>query len=337
MSGSAMERMSLEEAERLCIDAALAAGASAPAAESIAKAAVAADAEGQPTVGLAHFVDYLDALDAGRIDGTATPLISRPAPAIILSDAGGGTAHLGFDMAFEDLVAVAETFGVAIFSQTNAYTAGALGWFAGRLAQRGLVGLAATNGPALLAGSGTTKPVFCTNPLAFAAPTEHGPTLLIDQASSATAFVNIRAAAERGETIPEGWALGSDGQPTTDPRAAMRGALVAFGGSRGANIALMVEVLAAGLSGANWSLDAPSFAEGEESPGSGLFVLAIDPRLFAGDFARRTGRHLDRLSKQFGLHVPGEAKAKQRTKSDRDGVAVDAAVLVRLRSTLPRT
>jgi (2R)-3-sulfolactate dehydrogenase (NADP+) len=337
MSMPAMERIPLEEAEQLCIDAALAAGASAPAAESIAKAAVAAEADGQPPVGLAHFVDYLDALEAGRIDGTATPLISRPAPAIILSDAGGGTAHLGFDMAFEELVAVAETFGVAIFSQTNAYTAGALGWFAGRLAQRGLVGLAAANGPALLAGSGTTKPVFCTNPIAFAAPTEGGPALLIDQSSSATAYVNIRAAAERGETIPAGWALGSDGQPTTDPREAMRGALVAFGGSRGANIALMVEVLAAGLSGANWSLDAPPFAEGARSPGCGLFVLAIDPKLFTGDFARRTGRQLDRLSTGFGLHVPGAAKSKQRAKSDRDGVAVDAAVMERLRSFLPRT
>ena len=71
MSMSATERIPLKEAERLCIDAALAAGASAPAAESIAKAAVAAEAEGQPTVGLAHFIDYLDALEAGRIDGTA--------------------------------------------------------------------------------------------------------------------------------------------------------------------------------------------------------------------------------------------------------------------------
>ncbi|MFH1795497.1 MAG: Ldh family oxidoreductase [Pseudomonadota bacterium] len=337
MSTPTTERISLKEAERLCIDAAIAAGASAPAAESIARAAVAAEAEGQPTVGLKHFIDYLDALEAGRIDGTATPLISRPAPAVILSDAGGGTAHLGFDMAFEDLAAVAETFGVAIFSQKNAYTAGALGYFVGRLAQRGLVGLAATNGPALLAGSGTTKPVFSTNPLAFAAPTEHGPSLLIDQSSSATAYVNIRAAAERGEAIPDGWALGPDGQPTTDPQAAMRGALVAFGGARGANIALMVEVLAAGLSGANWSLDAPSFAEGGKSPGSGLFVLAIDPRLFSDGFARRTGRHLDKLSNQFGLHVPGEAKARQQAKSDRDGVAVDTAVLARIRSQLSRT
>lgn len=329
------ERISPAEAERLCIDAAIAAGASAPAAESIARAAVAAEAEGQPAVGLSHFIDYLDALEAGRIDGTAVPSISRPAPAVILSDAGGGTAHLGFDMAFDELAGAAESFGIAVFSQRNAYTAGALGYFVGRLAERGLVGLAATNGPALLAGSGTTKPVFCTNPIAFAEPMEGSGPLVIDQASSATAFVNIRAAAERGETIPEGWALGPDGTPTSDPAQAMKGALVAFGGARGANVALMVEVLAAGLSGAHWSLDAPSFAQGRRSPGSGLFVAAIDPKLFIDGFARRTGRHLERLSADFGLHVPGKGKSKARQNAERHGLDVAADVLGRIRSRLP--
>ncbi|TIW17972.1 MAG: Ldh family oxidoreductase, partial [Mesorhizobium sp.] len=100
-------------------------------------------------------------------------------------------------------------------------------------------------------------PVYCTNPMSFAAPAADGSPLVIDQSSSATAFVNIRKAAEDGRKIPEGWALDASGNPTTDPAAAMKGAMLAFGGQRGANIALMVEVLAAGLSGANWSLDAP--------------------------------------------------------------------------------
>ena len=95
--------------------------------------------------------------------------------------------------------------------------------------------------------------------MAFAAPVADGPPLVIDQSSSATAFVNIRKAADEGREIPEGWALDATGHSTTDPVQAMKGALLAFGGARGANIALMVEVLAAGLSGANWSLDAPFF------------------------------------------------------------------------------
>ena len=330
-----MVTLALTEAEQVCIDAALAAGASAPAAESIARATVAAEADGQASVGLSHFIDYLEALEAGRIRGEAAPALTRPAPTIILSDADGGTAHLGFDLAFDDLVAAAETFGVAIFSQRNAFTSGALGWYTARLAERGLVALAATSGPAFLAGSGTTKPVFCTNPMSFAAPREGGPPLLVDQSSSATAYVNIRAAAERGETIPEGWALGPDGQPTTDPNQAMRGALLAFGGSRGANIALMVEVLAAGLSGTNWSVDSPPFSEGSESPGSGLFVLAIDPKLFGDGFPERLGAHLGRLAEEFGMHLPGEAKAARRIASERDGLRVDPAVLARIIAFIP--
>ena len=237
-----------------------------------------------------HFIDYLEALEAGRIDGKAVPEITRPAPAIILSDAKGGAAHPGFDAAFDLIVEAANEFGLALFSQKNAYTCGALGYFAGRLAEKGLAAIAATNGPALLAGSGSTKPVYCTNPLAFAAPVAGGPPLIIDQSSSSTAFVNIRNAAKAGKPIPEGWALDAEGRPTTDASQAVKGALLAFGGERGANIALMVEVLSAGISGANWSLDAPSFTKGSQSPGTGLTVIALATRLVDPGFEARLAR-----------------------------------------------
>jgi (2R)-3-sulfolactate dehydrogenase (NADP+) len=171
-----------------------------------------------------------------------------------------------------------------------------------------LVAFAATSGPALMTVAGAKTPVYCTNPLAFAAPLDRGPPLLIDQASSATAFVQLRHYAERGEALPPGWAIDADGQPTTDPHAALRGALLAFGGARGANIALMVEVLAAGLSGANWALDAPSFTSGDRSPGSGLTVIAIAPSLLAPDFPQRLRLQLERLA-GLGVHIPGRRVA----------------------------
>ena len=259
--------MSLAEAGQLVERAALGAGASPETAASLARATLAAEAEGQASVGLSHFVDYLQALEAGRIDGRAEPEISRPVPAIFLSDARGGAAHPGFDRVFEDMVAAAGAIGLSAFSQRNSFTCGALGYFTGRLAERGLVALAATNGPALVAGSGGTEAVYCTNPMSFAAPQADGPPLIIDQSSSATAFVNVRQAAAEGRPIPAGWALDASGKPTTDAAEAVKGTLLAFGGARGANIALMVEVLAAGLSGANWSLDAPPFASGSKGPG----------------------------------------------------------------------
>jgi (2R)-3-sulfolactate dehydrogenase (NADP+) len=322
--------LSLEEALLLCREAARRAGAGPATAEALARASVDAERDGQPTVGIGHLIDYLESLEAGRIDGTVEPELSRPAGAIILSDAKGGSAHLGFDRAFDDLSQTARQFGVAVFSQKNAFTSGSLGYFVGRLAEAGLVGFAATNGPALLAGSGATKPVYCTNPLAFAAPVEGGAPLVIDQASSATAFVNVRKAAQEGRDIPEGWALDADGRPTTDAKAAVKGALLAFGGARGANIALMVEVLAAGISGASWSLDAPAFTSGSHSPGSGLFVLALDPKLIDPDFSTRLAAQLHRLSGEYGVHIPGLAKAAAREKAERSGIVIDKEIYERV-------
>lgn len=214
---------SLGDAREFAVVALLGAGASPAMAASLARATVDADARSKSTVGFSHLVDYLESLVAGRISGKAEPMRTDPAPALIRIDADGGIAQLGFDLAYDDLVEKAKTFGIALFTQFNSYTSGELGDYVFRLAERGLVGLAATNGPALIAGSGSARPVYCTNPLAFAAPRKNGAPLLIDQSSSATAFANIREAAARGEPIPAGWAVDAAGQPTTDAKEAMKG------------------------------------------------------------------------------------------------------------------
>ncbi|TIX61012.1 MAG: Ldh family oxidoreductase, partial [Mesorhizobium sp.] len=139
-----------------------------------------------------------------------------------------------------------------------------------------------------------------------------------------------RKAAEDGRKIPEGWALDASGNPTTDPAAAMKGAMLAFGGQRGANIALMVEVLAAGLSGANWSLDAPWFSGGPDSPGTGLFVLAVEPKLLDPDFEKRMKDQLERLRRRYGVHVPGRARAEAAEKAAARGITAPKAVVQRI-------
>jgi (2R)-3-sulfolactate dehydrogenase (NADP+) len=265
---------------------------------------VSANAHGKGSSGFSHLMDYLNALRAGRIVGDAEPIVTSPAPAAIHCDAKGGIAQVGFDRAFDSLCERARTFGLALFAQSGSYTTGELGYYPRRLADVGLVAFAATSGPALMTVPGAKTPVYCTNPIAFAAPLDEGAPLLIDQASSATAFVQLRHYAERSETLPTGWAVDADGAPTTDPKAALRGALLAFGGARGANIALMVEVMAAGLAGANWALDAPSFISGDRSPGAGLLVIAITPALLAPDLPQRLRLQLDRLAK-LGVHIPG--------------------------------
>ncbi len=330
---TSMIRISTADLETLCRDAAVAVGASMDAALSLARATVAAEAEGNRAVGLDHLPFYLDAMAEGRIDGRAEPTIEQPLPAVIHVDARSGTAHLGYDRSHDLLVQAARSCGIGLFAQKNAYTCGSLGTFVQRLAAEGMVGLAATNGPALMTVPGGQTPVYCTNPLAFAAPIADGDALLIDQASSQTAYVKVRDAAERGEPLPQGWAIDADGHPTTDANAALKGALVTFGGARGANIALMVEVLAAGLTGANWSLDAPSITQGNRSPGTGLLVIAIQPEAFGPGFEERLARHARRLEAE-GVHLPGRAKAEARQQAAAHGIEVRADAVDRLRSAL---
>lgn len=328
------ETITLDDALALARSALMASGANAECAEVMAAALVDAESRGLDGVGLAHLVTYCEALQAGRIDGAADPKIDRPTPIVFRADAKGGVGHLAFERALDDLTEAARNFGLALFSQRNSFTNAALDWFVRRLADRGLVALAVTNGgPAFLAPSGGTEAAFCTNPLAFAVPGANGPAVLIDQSSSATAYVNIVLAAERGEPIPEGWALNVDGRPTIDAAAAMNGVLLAFGGERGANMALMVELLAAGLSGAKWSMDAPSFLEGRDSPGIGLFVLAIDPAMTFGEgFRAHIEEYIERLRNRYGAYIPGPSRALRRADALEVGISPDPAILSRLRA-----
>jgi (2R)-3-sulfolactate dehydrogenase (NADP+) len=286
------------------------AGASDAIALSLANATLAAECCGRSAVGFAHLPDYLEGFEAGRISCTAQPRIDFPTPASVRVDAGGGIAQLGFDVAFRQLVKRTRVYGIAMFVQANGYTAGELGYYTRRLAESGLVSFAVSNGPALMAAGRAQEPVYGTNPFSLAAPVEGDVPLVIDQATSATAFVNLRKAAQSGARIPEGWVVDARGHPVTDAREAMNGLLLAFGGGRGANIALMVEVLAAGMSGANWSLDAPSFSEGSDAPGVGLFIAAMAPDVLVPGFRARLAAQLNRLSEK-GVHIPGRSPAIQ--------------------------
>lgn len=162
--------ISLAEIRQIATEACLASGASHAMARSLVDATMSAACLGRPGMGFPHFLDYLRSLREGRIDGHAKPRIDHVLPAFIRSDAKGGIAQLGFDLIFEDLVKRARTFGIAIFTQKNSYTAGELGYYVRRLALDGLMSVATANGPAVLAASAGVRPTFCTNPLAFGSP-----------------------------------------------------------------------------------------------------------------------------------------------------------------------
>lgn len=297
--------LSQREAEDLALRACLGAGANAASARSLVDATVSAARSGPAAVGFPHMVDYLNSFREGRINCDPMPVATRPFPAYIACDADRGIAQLGFDLAFRDFVSAAHSFGIALFTQKNSYTTGELGYYVRRLAQEGLSGLAATNANAMVVAKAGGSAVYSTNPIAFGFPLSNGtPPLIIDQSSSATAYVNIVTAAAEGRSIPKGWAVDAQGADTQDPEKALTGALLPFGGRKGANVALLVEMLSAGLSGGSWSLDTPSFRSGDASPAVGLTVIAMMPGPAGSDQVARAHDQIRRLE-QHGVHIPG--------------------------------
>lgn len=274
-------KLKTQAALKLAYDVLTKAGASDAVATSIAAASASAERFGRTSCGMSHLLDYIHALDADRLLGNANPDISYPTPASIKISANSGCAQLGFDLVFDEVIRRTQQFGLALFLQSDSYTAGELSYYTRRLAAAGLVSFAATNGPAKVVVGTAKRPVYGTNPFSFSASADGHAPLVTDQATSATAFVNLRTAANNGSDIPFGWATDATGKPTQDAHEALNGMLLTFGGQKGANLALMVEVLAAGMTDANWSMDVPAFDHGNRSPGTGLFVLTLQPDILA--------------------------------------------------------
>jgi (2R)-3-sulfolactate dehydrogenase (NADP+) len=280
-----------DELAALCERALLVAGAQAEDAKVLSTATLEAELVGNRAVGVAHLFDYLDGYKQGRIATGARPSIRRAAPAVIDVDAAKGLAQTAFQAAFGDLLMATREAGIAALWIRDSYTCGELGYYARKVAQQGYIAVASANSPALMSIGGAPERILGTNPLAYGVPRPGVMPLVIDQASSSTAFVNIRRAADSGNPIPAGWALNAQGEQTQDAVEALNGTLLPFGGHRGGNVALLVEILAT-LSGGSFSLDAAPFDHGSTSPGIGVFVLSIDPGNFAGS--------MERLSEQFG-------------------------------------
>ena len=114
----------------------------------------------------------------------------------------------------------------------RSHTCTALGWFTERAASAGLIALGVTNASPIIAPVGGSKRVIGTHPIAFAVPNGVG-GVAIDQAAAVVTLGAVNMAKEAGHTIPEGWAVDADGNPTTDPEAALKGSLLPAGGAKG--------------------------------------------------------------------------------------------------------
>lgn len=323
-----MPRVSLGDAREAAAACLALAGASPAMAASTAEACVAAEAAGQAGHGLSRIPQYAMLLRAGRADGTAEPRILRGNGATCLIDAADGLAYPAMALAVEEAASRARAHGIGCAGVTNSGHSGVSGLHVGALAARGLVGLMFTNSPSAMPLPGGRRPRVSTNPIAAAFPRGGAAPVVIDLALSATARGKIMVAAKEGRAIPEGWALDSDGKPTTDARAALKGSMLAIGGERGLALALMVELLAVALTGAAFGWEADSFFEQSGNrPRLGQLLVAIDPGGLAGRDAY-LGRMEDLVAAaaEDGVRLPGDRRAGLASRAEAEGIAVPDAL-----------
>ena len=266
-------RLTLADAEDLCVRALLASNVSEANARSTAKALVCAEADGQKGHGLSRIPSYAGQAMSGKVDGHAEPSLSRPGTALLRVNARSGFAYPAIDIAAESLQTIVQATGVASACIYNSHHLGQAGAHAERLADAGLVALVFTNSPKAINFWGGRDPMMGTNPIAFAAPRVGAAPLVIDLALSKVARGKILAAKNAGKKIPYSWALNAEGEPTDDPAEAMQGSMLPIGDAKGAALVLIVELLAAALTGSNFGYEASSFFEADGTRPSMRFCI----------------------------------------------------------------
>ncbi|MEL7487214.1 MAG: Ldh family oxidoreductase [Pseudomonadota bacterium] len=321
-------QISLDAARDLVARAFQHCGASADNARATAAALVRAEADGQKGHGLSRVASYSAQLKTGKVNGDARPAVTQPAPGAILIDAENGFAYPAIDRAIEALTPLAASQGIAAAAIRRSHHFGQAGAHVERLAERGLVALLFGNSPKAIAFWGGAEPMMGTNPIAFAAPTPSAAPLVIDLAVSVAARGKILAAQKSGGPIPEGWALDADGAPTTDPDSALQGSMAPMGGAKGAALALMVEVLAAALTGGAFGFEASSLFTGEGAPPDlGQAIVAIDPTVFSGGaYDARMAVLAAAIDGVDGARRPGDSRLAKRAQAEREGIVVADAL-----------
>ena len=322
-------RLTLDEVHALATEAFLANGGSPEQTRAVADTVTAAERDECKSHGLFRVPGYIASIRSGKVNAVAEPSLERLAPGVVKVDGFNGFAPLALEVGREPLVNLAREQGIAALAITNTHHFAALWPETEALAERGLVGFAFVAAMAYVAPAGGTKPLYGTNPMSFAWPRGEGrPPLVFDQASSTSARGEIMIHQRDGKPLPEGWAIGPDGEPTTDPATALAGAQLTFGGYKGAAIALMVELLAGALVGDVFSFEASAREAGKVgAPHGGEFMIAIDPARCVGDGDRDAQlAHAEKLFElilaQDGTRLPSDRRYRARERTATEGITI---------------
>lgn len=310
-------------------------GTSVEVADILAHNCATAQRDGAHSHGTFRIPGYLSTLASGWVDGKARPVVEDVASGYVAVDAAGGFAQPALAAARGLLVTKAREGGIAVLAIRNSHHFAALWPDVEPFAAEGLVALSVVNSMTCVVPHGGNKPLFGTNPIAFAAPCAGKDPLVFDMATSALAHGDVQIAARAGHSVPVGSGVDKHGQPTTDPTAILEGgALLPFGGHKGSALSMMVELLAAALTGGNFSFEFDwKRHPGAQTPWTGQLIIVIDPSKSAGrDFAVRSRELVERMHEAGQTRLSGDRRYRQRALSHSQGISMSVQEVEKLRA-----
>jgi LDH2 family malate/lactate/ureidoglycolate dehydrogenase len=277
---------------------------------------VQADLWGHQSHGLLRLPWYVARLRTGAMRAVTDPAVVSDTGPLQVWDGRDGIGQVLTERARQAAVTRARAFGVGVVGVRNSNHFGTAMYFTRRAAQDGCVAILTTNASPAMAPWGGREKRLGTNPWSIAAPGPDGTVVAVDIANTAAARGKIHLAKNRGEPIPEGWALDRDGAPTTDPAEGVLGALLPMAGHKGYAISFLMDVLSGALTGSSVGTGVHGPYEAAERSGCGHLFLALDPDAFGdrGGYEERVGRLVDEvrsvpLAQGFGeVFCPGEVE-----------------------------
>ena len=327
--------IAVERLESFVAAALSAQGLSAQDAAKVAGLMVAADVFGYATHGVFRLRQYMARLRDGGCNPTPKVTVAQETVAVAVVDGDNGLGHLAMAVARDLAIEKARATGIGWVGVRRGNHAGPLALYVRPQAEAGMIGMAAAVGSANhVPPFGGSDLLLGTNPIAISAPSAGADPFVMDMATTVAAMGKIKTLIQQGEPMPEGWMVGRDGAPLTDPTRKSEGFLLPIGGAKGFGLSVAIGLMAGVLNGAAFGSDVVDFTNDTTSEtNTGQFVMALDPAAFGTtDFAARAEHVFDemRASEPLPGHapvrLPGAGKGAMAAARQDAGLDLKAAL-----------
>lgn len=267
-------------------------------AKTIVDSMLEADICGVNTHGIKMLVPYLQKIENKSFDSSGMNVnVVKQLPAISVIDAGNAIGAVAASFAVDVCVKEASVNGMHTAFIRHGNTFGPAFYYVEKIAKNEMIGFVCSNAPAAMPAFNGLEPMLGTNPMAFACPSKSKGNIVLDMATSIVAKSRFEMARVKGETLPMGWALDKDGNPTTDPIEAIKGLVLPMAGFKGYGIAMAIDLLSGFLSGASYLNKVNKFySSNDMGMDVGQMFVAINPKMiYDGDFLNDMDEYIKTL------------------------------------------